>query len=192
MPILLFFILFLSACASFDKTNIPPDYRVYGPGYSFKTPTFGAWFAVEYGTGHRIKLSQLNHDDSYAVTTALNRGPYRGMYASAETHLLALKRHMANKRFHKGFVNYTHEESLASEFGELCVRYQYTGQDWAGRNNAGAASIAVIGLNCPHPALNNVLIQIELSRRYETYAKEHDIKNDAEALFSSLVLETGD
>ena len=181
---LLFFILLLSACASFDKTNILPGQEVGGLGFSFTVPTQKSWFAVEYGSGHRIKLSQLNDLDSYSIQISLNRGPSGGMFQSAEAHLHALKRHK------RSVSRFNHKEWLDTRYGDLCVRYTSAGEDWRGRNNAGPAMVASVGLVCAHPEIANVLIDIEISRRYELDAPTSDLAAYADELFSSVEYES--
>ena len=183
---LLVFILLLSACASFDKTNIQPGHRVIGLGFSFTVPTQKSWFAVEYGTSHRIKLSQLNNQDSYSILISLNRGPYQGMYQNAEAHLQAIQHHKQRKFRQKGLIQHSHKEWIDSQYGELCVRHTSSSEDWRGRNNAGPAIVDLIGLSCPHPELNNILVTIDLSRRSEIDAEKVDLTAYADKLFSSF------
>jgi len=183
---LLLSILMLSACASFDKTNIQPGHRVIGLGFSFTVPTQKSWFAVEYGTSNRIKLSQLNNQDSYSILVSLNRGPYQGMYQNAEAHLQSIQYHKQIKLNHAGFIQHQHQEWVDSRYGKLCVRYTSSGEDWKGRNSPGPAIVDLIGLSCPHPELHNVLININLSRRSETDAEKVDLTAYADELFSSL------
>jgi hypothetical protein len=184
----IFFILLLllSACATFDKTNIKPGHKVVGLGFSFTVPTEKSWFAVEYGTSHRIKLSQLNHQDSYSILVSINRGPFQGMYKSPEAHLQAFKYHKQREFRKVGLIQHNHKEWADSEYGELCVRYTSSSEDWRGRNNAGPAIVDLIGLTCPHPELHNVLVSFDLSRRSETYAEAVDLTHYADVLFSSV------
>jgi len=184
--VLLFLFLLLSACASFDKTNIQPGQRVPGLGFSFIVPGQKAWFAVEYGTSHRIKLSQLNNQDSYSILVSLNRGPRQGMYQSAEIHLRVLQRNKRRKIKSTGFFQHQHEEWIDSRYGELCVRYSSSGEDWRGRNSEGPAMVDSIGLSCAHPETDNVLINIEISRRSEPDAATIDLVTYADQLFSSV------
>jgi hypothetical protein len=183
---LLLLILLLSSCASFDKTNIPPGQRVVGLGFSFTVPTQKPWFAVEYGTSHRIKLSQLNHLDSYSILVSITRGPYQGMYQNAQAHLQSIHNNQQKKLIKPGYIDYTHKEWIDSKYGDLCIRYSFSGEDWKGRNSQGPAIIDAIGLSCPHPYLDNVLIRIDFSRRSETEAEKVDLAAYAETLFSSF------
>ena len=183
---LLFLFLLVSACASFDKTNIQPGQRVPGLGFSFIAPTQKTWFTVEYGTSHRIKLSQLNDQDSYSILVSLNRGPRRGMYQSAEAHLKALRRNRRGNSKSAGFLQHQHKEMIDTRYGDLCVRYTSSGEDWRGRNNEGPAIIDSIGLSCAHPETANILISIEITRRSETDAATIDLATYADELFSSV------
>ena len=178
--------LLLSACASFDKTNIKPGHRVNGLGFSFTVPTEKSWFAVEYGTSHRIKLSQLNLQDSYSILVSLNRGPYRGMYQSATAHLKAVQSAKQRQRRYKGLVQHSHKEWVDDQPGELCVRYTSSSEDSRGRNSLGPATVDLIGLTCLHPELNNVLISIDLTRRSDADADKVNLSAYADILFSSF------
>lgn len=183
---LLFVVLLLSACASFDRTNILPGQRVAGLGFSFSVPTDKAWFAVEYGTSHRIKLSQLNQDDRFTILVSLNKGPRHGMYSSPETHLKTVRYYEKIEPVPVGLNILNHREWIDSRYGRLCVRQSSFAEDWRGRNKPGPAMIDSVILSCPHQGFDNVLISIELSRRYEKHAQEVDITSYADALFSSL------
>jgi len=179
-------ILLLSGCATFDKTNIQPGHRVIGPGYSFTVPTQKSWFAVEYGTSNRIKLSQLNNQDSYSILITINRGPYQGMYQSAEAHLKIIQQHK-QKEFRKAGLSINkHQEWVEPQYGKLCVRYTSSGEDWRGRNNLGPAIVDLVGLSCAHPALHNVLISINLTRRSDENVEKVDLTTYADELFSSI------
>lgn len=178
--------LLLSACASFDKTNIPPGQRVEGLGFSFEVPTKRSWFAAEYGTSNRIKLIQLNDEDSYIILVSLNRGPGRGMYPTAEEHLRVFQRHKQIEVQPPGYFLLDHHEWIDEQYGHLCIRYTAKAKDWRGRSKKGAALIDTVGLTCEHSTLPNVLISVELSRRFESYSQEVDIKPFADALFSSI------
>ncbi len=180
-----FFILLLAACASFDRTNIRPGDRVFGPGYSFEVPTEQAWFASEYGTGHRMKLNQINGDDSYSILVSLNRGPMRGMYPSAEAHLAVFEKYY-QRRLPRGFRVQQHEANADARYGELCIRYLISGEDWTGRNKRGPALVDTIGLTCAHPEIANVLVNFELSRRYEEAAEPIELASFADSLFASI------
>lgn len=184
--ILLLLLLMLSACASFDRTNILPGQRVAGLGFSFTVPTQNSWFAVEYGTSNRIKLSQLNKQDHYSIVISLNRGPAQGMYRNAEAHLSTLQRHKQAKTKKDGYIQLAHKEWIDSRYGKLCVRYTSSAEDWTGRNNKGPAMVDSIALTCEHPEISNVLISVEISRRYEVDADISDLTAYADALFSSL------
>lgn len=184
--VLLLLTLSLTSCASFDKTNIPPGQKIIGLGFSFEVPTENSWFAVEYGTSHRIKLSQLNNLDSYSILVSLNQGPYQGMYQTAEAHLQSVHRHQIKTLRKKGFIQTNRQEWIDPKYGKLCIRYTYSGEDWQGRNSAGPAMVDAIGLSCPHPTLDNVLISIKLLRRSETNAEAVDLITYAETLFSSF------
>jgi hypothetical protein len=183
---LLSLILLLSSCASFDKTNILPGQSVIGLGFSFTVPTQKSWFAVEYGTSHRIKLSQLNNQDSFSILVSINRGPYQGMYKNVARHLQSIKINQQKKLKQPGFIEYVHQEWVASKYGDLCIMYTFSGEDWNGRNSEGPAIVDAIGLSCPHPKLRNILISIDLSRRSETGAEKVDLTAYAEALFASF------
>jgi hypothetical protein len=178
--------LFISACATFDKTNILPGQRVPGPGFSFTVPTDNTWFTVEYGTGNRIKLSQLNNNDSYSILVSINRGPYWGMYRSAEAHLKDVQSHHHRTAKPAGYIEHKYEAWVDARYGKLCVRSAYSAEDWRGRNNEGAALIEAINLSCPHPELPNVLISTQLSRRYEKNGESLDLRLHADALFASF------
>lgn len=190
--ILLIFVFLLSACASFDKTNIRPGQRVDGLGFSFAPPTEKAWYASVYGGGNQIKLNQLNFDDSYSILIAINRGPRWGMYKSASQHLDRFQSHRRGTPPATGFIEQTHDEWIDPRFGKLCVRHYVMGEDWAGRNNDGPAVVETEGLVCPHKSLRNVLISVELSRRYETYAEKVELRPYADELFMSLEYESLD
>lgn len=190
-PFLLYLALFvLSACASFDRTHISPGERVYGPRYSFMTPPAAydqaPWFASEYGNGHRIKLYQLNHKDSFTIISALNRGPLTGMYPSAEEHLRALQRYQHTVRHPPGFEHAHYDAWIATEYGALCVRYENRGEDHQGRANRGPAQVETLGLACAHPTLPNVLMNLEITRRADHDAPYVDLAKQAEVLFNSL------
>jgi len=178
--------LLLSSCASFDKTNISPGQRVDGLGFSFEAPTEHAWFAAEYGTSNRIKLIQLNDDDRYTILVSLNRGPRRGMYQTAEAHLQVFQRHKQIEVQPPGYFLLDHQEWIDQQYGHLCIRYSAKGKDWRGRSKQGPALIDTIGLTCEHGTLPNVLISVELSRRFEAEGPTIDIRPYADALFSSL------
>jgi hypothetical protein len=190
--LLLFFVLLMSSCASFDRTNILPGQRVPGPGFSFMVPTEKFWSAVEYGTSNKIHLFQLNDLDSYSILVSLNRGPRFGMYKNAETHLRVLKSHRNNEFKPAGIFWLSHDEWLEPKYGDLCVRYTYKAEDWHGRNNKGPAMVDLIGMSCKFPEFPNVLISIEFSRRYELNAKTVDITAFADELFSSFEYQSND
>ena len=178
--------LLLSACATFDKTNIPPGQRVEGLGFSFEAPTEHAWFAAEYGTSNRIKLIQLNDDDRYTILVSLNRGPRRGMYQTAEAHLQVFQRYKQVEVQPPGYFLLDHQEMIDEQYGHLCLRYTANAKDWRGRSKEGAALIDMVGLTCEHATLPNVLISVELSRRFEASSDKIDISPFAEQLFKSL------
>lgn len=180
------FIVMLSACASFDKTNIQPGHRVIGLGFSFTVPTEKSWFAVEYGTSHRIKLSQLNNKDSYSILVSLNRGPYNEMYQSAEAHLKAIKQYKNLQRTTPGLIQHSHQEWIEAHYNQQCVRYSSLSEDARGRNNLGPATVNLIGLSCQHPSLKNVLITTSFTRRSDEDASKVDITTFADQLFSSF------
>jgi len=182
----LFSILLLCACVSFDKTNIQPGQRVVGLGFSFTVPTQKSWFAVEYGTSHRIKLSQLNDQDSYSILVSLNRGPRKGMYQSAEAHLKAVQRHKRGKIRSAGLIRLHHHEWVDARYGKLCVRYVSSDEDWRGRNSKGPAMVDTVGLICEHPEIENVLLSIEISKRFEVNATASGLDSYADVLFSSV------
>jgi hypothetical protein len=178
--------LLLTSCASFDRTNILPGQRVIGLGFSFTVPTQKSWFAVEYGSSHRIKLSQLNQHDSYSILVSLNRGPRAGMYQSAEAHLQAFQQHKNFKLQSAGLIRLQHEGRVDARYGELCVWSSTQDEDWRGRNNVGPALVDSIALSCLHPEIPNVLISINISRRYELDGAAENIAAYADELFSSL------
>jgi len=187
---LLLLVVLLSSCASFDKTNIRPGQRVDGLGFSFAVPTQNAWFAVEYGNGHRIKLSQLNDVDSYSILISLNRGPVKGMFPNAQAHLKAVQRHRRVWPQSIEFTRLRRDEWLDSQYGELCVRYSAYDEDWRGRNRKGPAMVELIGLSCEHPEISNVLIRIDITRRHEVDAPAVDLAVFADELFSSIEYES--
>jgi hypothetical protein len=176
----------LVSCASFDKTNILPGQRVPGPAVSFVVPGETPWFMLNYATGNRLKLGQINFGDSFSIRVALNRGPRSGMYRSASDHLAALKSHIVSKGQPTGYKLHSHKEYLATTYGALCVGYESLGEDWRGRNNAGPAMVEVIGLTCAHPEINNALVNVEITRRYEVDSPAVDLSVMAETVFSSL------
>ena len=188
--LLLCLTLLLCSCASFDKTNIRPGQRVEGLGFSFAVPTQKAWFAVQYGSGHRIKLSQLNDEDSYSISISLNRGPAKGMYQSAEAHLRAIQRHRAVWPKSFGFSRLRRDEWPDPQYGALCIRYSAYDEDWRGRSRKGPAMVELIGLSCEHPEIDNVLISIDITRRHEVEAPGIDLAAFADALFSSVEYES--
>ncbi len=176
----------LVSCASFDRTNILPGQRVPGPGYSFVVPTEHAWSAVEYGTSNKIHLFQLNDQDNYSIVVALNRGPRSGMYDTAEAHLRAFRLSQYLGLKSSGLHLLHHAEWLEPMYGKVCVAYSYGAEDWQGRAKRGPALKDVFGLACEFPSVSNVLINIELSRRYEPSAEIVDLQTIAHALFSSF------
>ena len=180
-------LVLLSACASkFDRTNIQPGQRVDGPAISIVVPTNKTWFAVDYGTGSRIRLSQLNFDDSYIITAGVNRGPRRGMFKDAKAHLEALLNEKRSEVVPEGVILHDHREWAAPDYGSLCVAYSSNREDWRGRNNAGPALVDTVGLICPHSHLNNVLVSVEIQRRYEVDGPRVDIASLAKQLFTSV------
>ncbi len=179
-------LLLTSACASFDPTNIRPGQRVEGFGFSFEVPTETPWFAVIYGTSHRIKLSQLNKNDSFSILITLTHGPKRGMYASAEAHLRALKRHLQSERAARGLIHHRQVQRIDTRYGKLCVRQTRSSEDWRGRAKAGPAKVDNITLTCPHPGFDNVLISTELERRHESASLQIDLSKYADQLFASF------
>lgn len=182
--------LLLCACASFDKNNIQPGQRVARPGLSFVVPTENNWSASEYGTSHRIKLNQLNQEDDYSIVVTITRGPDEGMYKDAETLLKIVQQYKEGEMKPAGFFRVAHAESLGTGYGELCVQYSSTGEDWRGRNNEGYfALVDVIGLTCAHPEMDNVLVNVEISRRYEETSPAQDLSVYAHELFSSMEYE---
>ncbi len=187
---ILLIITSLAGCTVFDKTNIQPGQRIQGLGFSFEAPSEKSWYASVYGTGNEIKLNQLNFDDSYSILVAMNRGPRWGMYKSAEQHLRALKQYHRQTRPPEGFIEKTHQEWIDSRFGAICVRRYHIGENWAGRNNAGPAIVETESLICPHQSLRNVLVTVELSRRYEAYAETVPLRPLADQLFLSFEYES--
>jgi hypothetical protein len=108
------------------------------------------------------------------------------MYASAEMHLAAVQNHIKRKGQPVGFKLHSHGERIDSRYGPLCVRYESLGEDWRGRNTEGPAMVEIIGLTCAHTEIKNVLVSVELSRRYEVDAAEVNLSALAESVFSSL------
>lgn len=176
----------LASCATFDKTNITSDVRVPGPALSFVVPTETPWSAVDFGTGSQIRLSQLNFDDSYIIRAAVNRGPYTGMYKDSEQHLSEYQTYLSSRKTKEGFVETKHFERSAPEYGAACIEYREQGEDWAGRNSEGPAYVEKVGIICPHEGLSNILVNLEISRRYEAYAKPVDLNVLSKRLFNSL------
>ncbi len=176
----------LAACATFDRTNIAPGQRVYGPGISFETPSNNTWSASEYGSGNRLRLIQINHTDSYYLNVEINRGPLLGMYTNAEQHLNAFLRHQRKIGNPDGYEKDSHIAWVDQRFGDLCVRYQKTGRDWAGRNNKGPAIVESEGLICAHQNADNTLLHVELTRRSEETSPSIDLRLLGEQLFSSI------
>ena len=176
----------LSACASFDRTNIRPGDRVPGPALSFEAPTKQSWFTSEYGSGHRMRLVQLNDLDSYTIEVALNRGPARGMYASAEAHMSALRRHRRFQPRAYGYDEMSRNDAVDERYGKLCVRSTSHAKDWRGRNRAGPALVDKVALSCPHPKLDNVLVSVEITHRYEEDMVVEALAPTADDLFGSL------
>ena len=183
------FLSFLvNACASkFDRTNIQPGDRVEGPAVSVVMPTNKPWFAVDYGTGNRIRLTQLNYDDSYTITAGINRGPRRGMFKSSEAHLAALMKSKRDKKVPEGVLVHDHKEWVAPSYGALCVAASSSQEDWRGRNSAGPALVESVALTCPHRHLKNVLVTVEIVRRYEVDGPRVDMAALAQILFSTIV-----
>lgn len=180
-------VLGLSACATkFDRTNIQPGQRVDGPAISLVVPTSKSWFAVDYGTGSRIRLSQLNFDDSYVITAGVNRGPRQGMFRSSQAHLEALFKAKRKEIIPDGVILHDHQEWEAHEYGDLCVAYSSHSEDWRGRNNAGPALVDTVGLICPHRHISNILVSVEIERRYEVDGPRVDIATLAQQLFASV------
>jgi len=183
--------LVLSACATFDKNNIQPGQRVSRPGISFEVPTSKSWSASEFGTSHRIKLNQLNQDDEYSILVTMTRGPKEGIYSSAESLLRVVQNFKMGELKPAGLFRRSHSEAIASVYGEVCVRYRSLSEDWRGRNNQGYfALIDLIGLTCSHPEMENVLVNVEISRRYEEYSPVQDLSLYAHQLFSSIEYES--
>lgn len=178
--------IMMASCATFDRTNILPGQKVPGLGFSFEVPTQNNWTAVEYGSGNKIHLFQLNNEDSYSIIVTLNRGPYFGMYKSAESHLRAIKQAKNLEPNPAGFTLHSHQEWAEPIYGDLCVRYTSKAEDWRGRNKAGPALIDLVGLSCNHPEIPNVIINAEISRRYEVDAAQVDLALYADDLFSSF------
>ncbi len=179
--------LLLAGCASkFDRTNIQPGDRVEGPAVSIVVPTNKPWFAVDYGTGSRIRLSQLNFDDRYTITVGVNRGPRQGMFEDAKAHLQALLKAKREEEIPEGVILHDHKEWAEPTYGELCVAYSSHREDWRGRNNAGPALVDEVGLVCPHRHLQNVLVTVDIERRYEVDGPRVDMAALAQALFASI------
>ncbi len=176
----------MTSCVSFDRANILPGQAVPGLGFSFEVPTQNNWTAVEYGSGNKIHLFQLNDQDSYSISVSLNRGPRKGMYQNAETHLKALKFSQSIEPIPAGFVLHSHQEWVEPLYGKLCVRYTSKAEDWRGRNKEGPALVDLVGLSCDHPEIPNVIIKTEISRRYEVNADYVDLTLYADALFASF------
>ncbi len=176
----------LCSCAhQFDKTNIQGGQRVPAQGFSFNVPEHGNWFAVQYGNSHRIHISQLNNDDAFKIIVEVTYGPVTGMYRNTLELQNAVKRtHRFN--LEKGFQERLFNIEDAPNYGDLCVRWVSSGENWLGRNSAGPALIESVGLTCAHQTLNNVLVKIELTRRHERDADAVDITKMADELFRSV------
>lgn len=186
-------VLCLAACASFDKNNIQPGQRVTRPGLSFVVPTEKTWSASEYGTGHRIKLNQFNQADSYSIVVSLTRGPSDGMYGDVDALLKVVQNYKLGEMKPAGLFRRVHVEKPGTEYGERCVQYSSTSEDWRGRNNEGYyALIDVIGLTCVHPEIDNVLANVEISRRYEETSPTQNLSTYAHELFSSIEFDSID
>lgn len=184
-------LVLLSACASFDKNNIQPGQRVSRPGLSFVVPTEKTWSASEFGTGHRIKLNQFNQEDDYQIVVTLTRGPRDGMYSDADALLKMIQNYKLGEMKPAGLFRRVHMEKLGTAYGELCVQYSSTSEDWRGRNNEGYyALIDLIGLTCVHPEMDDVLVNVEISRRYEEVSPAQDLSAYAHQLFSSIEYES--
>ena len=186
-PTFCLLLILLSGCASkFDRTNIQPGQRVDGPAISLVVPTNKPWFAVDYGTGSRIRLSQLNFDDGYIITAGVNRGPRQGMFKDSKAHLTALLKNKRDEIIPEGVILHDHQEWEAREYGNLCVAYSSNREDWRGRNSAGPALVDTVGLICPHRHLDNVLVYVEIERRYEVDGPRVDMSSLAQLLFASV------
>lgn len=179
--------LLLASCATpFDRTNILPGQRVQGPAVSIEVPTEKSWFAVDYGTKNHIRLSQLNFEDSYSIHVTVNRGRRAGMFRSAEAHLQAYIAARASNAPERGVIEQSHREWIASDYGPICIGYSSLTEDWRGRSKAGPALVDLIGLTCPHRHLPNILVDVEISRRYELDSPRLDLSEPAEQLFKSI------
>lgn len=184
---LIIFVIFLSGCATpFDRTNIQPGQRVFGPGVSVIVPTEKPWFAVDYGTSNHIRLSQINFDDSYSLRVAVNRGPLTGMFKSGQAHLAAFIHGRDSEKVTPGRVVHHRDAWVEPRYGAVCIAYLEHSEDWRGRNNLGPALVDTIGLTCPHVGFGNVFVNAELSRRYDIDAPRIDISTYAQQVFDSL------
>jgi hypothetical protein len=191
LQIALLCIVFAACANKFDRTNIQPGDRVQGPAVSIVVPTNKPWFAVDYGTGSRIRLSQLNFDDLYTITVGINRGPSRGMFVDVTEHLQALLKAKREENIPEGVILHDHKEWAEPSYGELCVAYSSHREDWRGRNSAGPALVDDVGLICPHRYLPNVLVTVDIERRYEVDGPRVDMGALAKKLFTSIE-HTGD
>lgn len=179
--------LLLVSCATpFDRTNIKPGQRVLGPAVSIEVPTEKSWFAVDYGTKNHIRLSQLNYDDSYTIHVTVNKGRPTGMFRTAESHLRAFISARTSKQPERGVIEQSHREWVARDYGPICIGYSSLTEDWRGRSQPGPALVDLIGLTCPHRHLPNILVDVEISRRYELDAPRLDLSGPAKQLFSSI------
>ena len=186
ISIILSFLL-VSGCTTFNRSDIPPGQRVPGPGFSFDAPrNEHHWFASEYGTSNRIKLVQLNQEDTYTVLVSLNRGPGRGMYPSAEAHLRVFQKHKELELHPPGYFLLDHQEWIDEQYGHLCIRYSAIAKDWRGRSREGAAVVDMQGLTCEHKTIPNVLISFELSHRYDENTERKKLDDIAHQLFKSI------
>jgi hypothetical protein len=175
----------LSGCTTFDRTHIPPGQRLQGPGVSLVAPTAQPWFAVHYGSGHRMHISQLNARDSFSIKVSLNKGPSTGMYATTAQYLTDFKRYQQKMLFQFDLAVDEHRESISDRYPG-CIEFHMLGRDWRGRNNPGHANIEQYGLTCIHPGYQNAMVTIELQRRSELDADPVDMEVYAEWLFGSI------
>lgn len=185
----------LVGCAQFDRTQIRAGDRIFGPAVSVTVPAVPrdlmsdsdrhAWFASDYGSGNRMKLVLLNSDDLFSVEVAINRGPQRGMYRSVSEHLVVVESRRRPISIPDQVEVLAYDVSADPSYGALCVRYRSKLKDWRGRNRAGPALVEDVGLVCEHPKLSNVLVELRVTHRYETFSSEIELAPLADQVFRS-------
>ncbi len=178
----------LAACTTFDRTDIAPGMRIYGPGASFLPPGPGRWSTSLHGTGHKLHLNQLNANDSFSIRVSLNKGPDSGPYPTMQAFLRDFKTYQKKALLQFDLAIDQQSETISTDYPG-CIEYSMRGRDWRGRNNPGPARVAHQGLSCIHPAFDNALLTIEIQHRAEPDAAPVELNAAARALFSSLRFE---